>query len=242
MKTLLLSDVHANVVALEAIRAKERDADRIYCAGDLVDWGPFPREVIAWMQAHDVIGVRGNHDDVVIKRARSGEAAAARAACEAGGEITWMDHNASLLTETEIAYLEALPLARPIEIDGVTYGLTHLYRGYEEIVSLAVFDEFSRTLFPGAARGEGVKRMIFGHTHRQAIRHLAEDRLWLNPGSISYRRPDDPDQTAHYALIEDGRLSLKRLDYDRRPVMEAVAATRLTTECTRSVWFFGDRK
>jgi predicted phosphodiesterase len=64
--------------------------------------------------------------------------------------------------------------------------------------------------------------LILGHTHRQAVRYLSDDVLWLNPGSASYRRRDDPDQTAHYATIVDGRISLHRLDYHRSPLYQAV--------------------
>ena len=46
MKALILSDVHSNVIALEAIWAREGDADAIYCAGDLVDYGVYPRETL----------------------------------------------------------------------------------------------------------------------------------------------------------------------------------------------------
>jgi hypothetical protein len=62
MKALILSDVHSNIVALEAIWAREGDADAIYCAGDLVDYGVYPRETLAWMRAHNVVCVQGNHD------------------------------------------------------------------------------------------------------------------------------------------------------------------------------------
>ena len=241
MKTLIISDVHANVVALEAILAREPDCDRIYCAGDLVDWGPFPREVIAWMQAHRVTCVRGNHDDEIIKRFRSGEAAKTHASYQTGGETNWADHNANVLTGADVAYLEALPLALTVTIDGESYGLTHLYNDYQEIVSLAAFADFSRSRFPTPAGTDGVTRMIFGHTHRQSIRQFADDRLWLNPGSVSYRRLDDPDQTAHYALIMDGRISLRRLAYDLSPLRTALASVRLTREASRSQQFFSER-
>lgn len=49
MKALILSDIHSNIYALEAIWNKERDSDLILCAGDLVDYGPFPQEVLAWV-------------------------------------------------------------------------------------------------------------------------------------------------------------------------------------------------
>lgn len=48
---------------------------------------------------------------------------------------------------------------------------------------------------------------------------------WINPGSISYRRPDDPDKTAHYAVILDGNIQLKSIAYDR--TLQLAEAKRL---------------
>ena len=55
MKALILSDLHSNIHALEAIWARERDSDAIYCAGDLVDYGPFPNEVLDWVRQRRVV-------------------------------------------------------------------------------------------------------------------------------------------------------------------------------------------
>ena len=65
MKLLILSDVHGNVDALRAIWKEEQDSDKIYCAGDLTDYGAFPEEVIRWMREHHAEVVCGNHDRFV---------------------------------------------------------------------------------------------------------------------------------------------------------------------------------
>lgn len=62
VKVLVLSDVHANVYALEAVWKKEKDSDIVYCAGDLVDYGPYPGEAIGWMRERGALCVQGNHD------------------------------------------------------------------------------------------------------------------------------------------------------------------------------------
>ena len=66
MKALVVSDIHSNIYALQAIWEQEHDSDVIYCAGDLVDYGPFPSEVIQWVREHEVICVGGNHDAWVV--------------------------------------------------------------------------------------------------------------------------------------------------------------------------------
>ena len=52
MKLLIISDIHGNIDALEAVWAADGWADQIYCAGDLTDYGVFPKQVIAWLKEH----------------------------------------------------------------------------------------------------------------------------------------------------------------------------------------------
>jgi len=221
MKALILSDIHANIYALEAVHRAEPDADAIYCTGDLVDYGPYPRQVIQWARDHKLIATQGNHDRWLTANYRNGKA------CEtmAPEERMWVHHNISLLDDDEIQYLESLPVAMAFELDGQGYAMTHLYREYEEIVSLDVFDRFAAQIAEGVQPAP--RRLILGHTHRQAVRYLADDTLWLNPGSVSYRRPDDPDTTAHYATITDGAISLHRVAYDLAPLQQVVRTIQL---------------
>ena len=222
MKTLLISDIHSNIHALEAIWAQEGDSDKIFCTGDLVDYGPFPCEVLAWIRNHEAKCTSGNHDLWVAKHFRAGNFIG-NTNIE---DRTWAVYNASQLSEGDVQFLESLPDVITFQLDDTWYGMTHLYKGYEEIVSLDAFSTFRSTRFKGLP-GEGFMHLILGHTHRQAVRYLSDDIYWLNPGSVSYRRPDDPDQTAHYATITDGVISLKRLAYDLEPIREYIQGISL---------------
>lgn len=237
MKTLILSDIHSNIYALEAIWRQENDCDLVACTGDLVDYGSYPREVVAWMKAHKVICTMGNHDQWVAMQFRTGSFFESMPV----EERTWAHHNASLLTEADVAFLESLPIAATLQLDGTGYGLTHLYQEYDEIVSLHAFMNFRAGAFKGAAAND-FKRLILGHTHRQSVRYLSDEVLWLNPGSVSYRRRDDPDQTAHYITITDRVISLKRQAYDLEPLRKAVQGVSLKeSEMQVTRWFFGNR-
>lgn len=233
MKALVLSDIHSNIHALEAIWAQEYDSDLICCTGDLVDYGPCPAEVIAWIQAHDVWCVQGNHDRFLAFIFRESKELNQLPV----EERAWVHHNASLLGESEIRFLEELPQQMCFELDGIHYGLRHLYRDYEEIVSLHAFNEFITNNFTEPKPGP-IQRLILGHTHRQAVRYLSNEELWLNPGSVSYRRKDDPDQTTHYATIIDGHISLERLSYDIRPVRASMRQANLKASEMRHIQLF----
>lgn len=237
MKTLILSDIHSNIYALEAIWAKEHDCDLTLCAGDLVDYGPYPREVIDWVRAHNVRCVQGNHDAWVAALYRQ----AARLEDVPVEERTWALLNVNTLEEADIQYLAALPKALTIHLDGVAYGVKHMYRDYEEIVSRHAFEQFCGEAFDHSTPA-GVTRLILGHTHRQGIRFLSDERFWLNPGSASYRRKDDPDQSAHYATITDGWVSLKWAAYDVAPLRRFVQGAQLKeSELAVANFFFGPR-
>jgi putative phosphoesterase len=236
-KTLILSDIHSNIYALEAIWKDEGDSDRVYCTGDLVDYGPFPREVLNWVRDHGVICTQGNHDRWLVVNYQSG-ILLEHLALE---ERAWVHHNAALLSDNDIQYLSSLPRAVRFQQAGVQYGLTHLYKDYLEIDNVAAFDEFCERAFPGT-NPHPISCLILGHTHRQKVCRLSDDRMWFNPGSVSYRRRDDPDQTAHYALIIDGEIKLKKKPYDLSPLRRYVNGVSLKeSELEVARWFFGQR-
>ncbi len=233
MKTLILSDIHSNIVALEAIWAREHDADLIYCAGDLVDYGTHPREVLDWVQAHQVVCVQGNHDRHVAETCV--EAALWHVPDSA---LQWRHHNARRLTTADADFLATLPRAVTFELDGIQYGMTHLYQNYEFILSRHAYHTFCAKRFPN----QTIDRLIVGHTHRQAVMILGDQKLWLNPGSVSYCRLDDPDQQAHYMVIMDGQIEFRSVSYDHLSVYAEVIQQHLTPEELRVTrWFFGPR-
>ena len=237
MKILILSDIHSNIYALESIWDKEQDSDIVYCTGDLVDYGPYPREVLNWVRGHDVTCTQGNHDMWLVENYRSGKLLDLVPPVERA----WVHHNASLLGDDDIQFLSSLPVAISFQHEGVNYGMTHLYKDYEEIESIHAFNEFCLQRFV-ELENPPTSRLIFGHTHRQGIRTLSDDLLWLNPGSVSYRRPDDPDQTAHYATIQDGIISLKRKSYDLNPLQRYIQGVALKdSEMKVFERFFGSR-
>ena len=65
MKLLIISDLHANIDALHAIWERESDADVVLCVGDVVDWGFYPHETIAWLRERNAVVVY-EYDGVVV--------------------------------------------------------------------------------------------------------------------------------------------------------------------------------
>lgn len=219
MKLLIISDIHSNIDSLEAILKQEKDSDIIYCAGDLVDVGFHPKEVLDCIRANGIITVKGNHDELVIQTYRSGK----HLEDIPNEELTWPIVNARELNEEDIVFLEELPDMVQFEADGITYCMQHFYEGYKILENHYQFSQFwLHQTGEDVDSGPRQKRVIVGHTHRQIVAYVHNDRLWMNPGSVGYNRPDDPSIAAHYITITDGRIELKQLVHEK-----SISRTRL---------------
>lgn len=242
MKILVISDIHANIDALNAVLEKESDYDILCCAGDYTDYGIDPVEVIKKMNSlRNAVLVYGNHDLHVLNTYESKEWKNVKA-----GQYKWVHYNCERLDASAVAWMKQLQRTGYFEADGWQYGIQHQYdSGYGIIESRHAFQEYWEKNYSRAC-GEK-RRLIFGHTHRQCIHILGENMEWLNPGSVSYRRPDDPDKSAHYAVIVDGNIQLRHIPYDRSRQLEKAkefikSDKMMRTEIQDFMFFFGDAK
>ena len=236
MKALILSDIHANIDALKAVVAAEPDADAIYCAGDLVDYGLNPKEVLDFVQKHNIITVQGNHDRRLIRV--HGE----NAPFDPAGPYNFVDYCNQLVDEDDIQYLRSLPVELCWEMDGIEYFMTHMYdtEYYNMILSRTQFMDYWREKYPNSDPDKE-HRIIFGHTHRANILQLDDKMLWINPGSASYRRPDDPTKNADYAVIENGAIRLRSIPYEKKHLYEQVLSLNLDEDEKKvGLFFFGE--
>lgn len=204
MKILLVSDIHSNIHALNAVLAAEPDSDAIYCTGDLVDVGFHPQEVVDRVREVGIICVQGNHDRHVIQ------------SHEAGWDPDlppkdFRELNARLLDAGAIRYLKELPERLHFSHDGVSYLLQHLYRGYDLIQTIMEFDAFwgDTPIAEGASR----RAVILGHTHHPGVFWMRDDACWINPGSVGYNRPGDPSIATRYVTVTDGHARIHHLEH-----------------------------
>jgi diadenosine tetraphosphatase ApaH/serine/threonine PP2A family protein phosphatase len=223
MRYLVLTDIHGNVDALEAVLAAAGAVDRHLVLGDVVGYGAGPNEVIERVQALAPAAIiRGNHDKVIagIEVPESFNPAALQSAA-------W---TADALTPEHRAWLAALPQGPAIVDDLVE--ICHGMPGDE--------DEYLFTPRDAARALDTARRPVclFGHTHVPACYILSLDepemlvvedtghgapvelslderrRFVVNPGAVG--QPRDGDPRAAYAIYDDtGRtLALHRTAYD----------------------------
>jgi diadenosine tetraphosphatase ApaH/serine/threonine PP2A family protein phosphatase len=221
MRRLIVSDIHANLEALEAVLADAKGLyDEIVCCGDLVGYGASPAEIVEWARKDVSLIVRGNHDRV----------------CAGLDDHDWFNSKAQAavrwtvneLTEDQLAWLAALP-AGPLFVDG--FMLAHgspadedaYLMEYEEVYTLV----------------EMLVRPIcfIGHTHFQGAWTWYRDDLYALQGPVAGRsetvhqlspqnhylinsgsvgQPRDRDPRAAYAIWDSAtrELYLRRIAYD----------------------------
>jgi putative phosphoesterase len=218
MKVLVVSDIHANWPALQAIREA---ADAVVCLGDLVSYGPFPRECIQWVRDHAAYVIRGNHDTALGFGVDPRVSAAARPLANA----TLLCHRQALSAD-EIAFLRDLPTEIRLLFDGFSVAAVHASPTNH------LFDWHLTPDMPDEDLATAVKTvdtdlLLLGHTHLPMQRRIGT-MLVLNPGSVG--QPLDADPRASYAVIQDGAPEIRRVPYDLDATVAGIRAMGLAAD------------
>ena len=210
MRLAIISDVHANLAALEVI---QESYDFLLCLGDLVDYGPWPREAIHWVQEHAFKVIRGNHDQAL---AYDVDCHCSPVMKEAS--VTTRAWHAQVLSAEEKAYLRGLPLSERLELGGASFFLAHASPAGDLYKYLR--PELSAEALAEEIQGIDADFICIGHTHLPMLRHLDKSVI-VNPGSVGQPRHGDP--RASYIVWEDGEIRFHRIPYDTAKVIAALA-------------------
>lgn len=228
MRIAVLSDIHANLHALDAVLEAAGAVDAIWHLGDVVGYGPDPDGVVERLRDVGARGVRGNHD---------------AAAC-GGSEIDWfnpearraMEWTRTAIAPSTLVWLSELPARRTIDGCELVHG--SLREPLWEYVTSVPVARANLALL-NAPIG------LHGHTHLP-VAFLEEDgrvdvvgpgpgselqlrarRALLNPGSVGQPRDGDPD--ASYMVLDPaaGLVAWHRVQYDIEAVQHAMQAAGL---------------
>jgi putative phosphoesterase len=205
MRILVVSDIHGNWPALAAIHEPH---DVCLCLGDLVDYGPDPALCVRWAMEHAHFAIRGNHDHGVAQGVPVAGENGYRYLTRVSRPLMW-----DALGPDERRYLLQLPVTRRITLGGKRFLMVHA-------TPRDPLDEYlMQDPKPWAKRVHNVEADIVcvGHSHIQ-FNLTAEGVVVINPGSVG--QPRDGDPRAAYAIIDDNKIELKRVEY---PVEETIA-------------------
>jgi predicted phosphodiesterase len=237
MSIALISDIHANLPALEAVLTDldARQVAQVYHLGDLVGYAPWPNEVVDLLSQRGIVGVSGNYDSTV---------AAAYRHCGCRYE----DPRQEALSHESYAWtlgactaatrrrLGALPFRLDVRPSGAHVGgpTVTLVHGTPTLNTVYWTedrpDDFCRKM-AGVAGLRAGDVIAFGHTHKAW--HRAVDGVhFVNTGSVG--RPKDGDPRAGYVLLDVGAdgvgVEHVRVAYDVRRAMDAILASALPDE------------
>jgi len=214
MKTLILSDVHANWPALEAVLGAEPNVDQIVCLGDLVNYGPQPAECVAWaMQLRPGSRIiQGNHDAAFGRdddpRCTPAYQWLAKAMQSATTHLLTREMKQFL---TQLPAMDWFPLGEAECVACHAIPSDPLYGYLSEQSALTLWEsEINVAGHPDL--------LLLGHTH-VPMKTQFQRTLVINPGSVG--QPKHGDSRAAYAVWEDGTVTLRRVAY---PVDETIRA------------------
>ncbi len=223
----LISDVHANLPALEAVLADAhmRGASVVLHAGDLTGYGPFPDEVINLVRERHIISVIGNYDLSVLSRKWKKGKPASR---EKQLAMRWAYHQ---ISGENRSWLASLPRKIRMCVRGIPLILTH--GSPDSLTEYLDYGTPDTRLYEIAAAEQG-KVIITGHSHRAAAREV-EGVWFINAGSVG--RPEDGDPRACYALLTVDPFSIIhiRVPYEIDRTVEAIRHRHLPDAFARIV-------
>jgi len=215
MRILIISDIHSNLTALDAVLTDAGEFDAAWCLGDLVGYGPDPNECIAKVRAlPNLRCIIGNHDAAALDQIDT-----KTFNLEARQALEWTQKT---LTETSVSFLSSLQ--QKIEINNVT--LTHgsprhpVWEYLMDSQTAALnFDYFStpycfvgHTHLPVVYTRKEKKLVVYKPTPNNKI--TLSPRTIINPGSVG--QPRDHDPRAAYVIYNPGENTwdYRRLTYD----------------------------
>lgn len=238
MRIALISDIHANLPALQAVLREldaRHDVGAIYHLGDLVGYAPWPNEVVEMIARRGITGVAGNYDSTVAADYKHCGCKYEDPKQEELSHLSYAWTRERVTAETKRS-LGALPFRldlRPLggHIAGPRLVLVHgaptlntLYWTEERD------DDFCRKMIARAGAESG-DVLAFGHTHLPWQR-IVDGVLLVNVGSVG--RPKDGDPRACYVLLDlgDGAPSVEfvRVGYDVAKAQGAIRESGLPVE------------
>lgn len=238
MRNALVSDIHANLPALDAVLrdiAERSDADATYHLGDLVGYAPWPNEVVARLRENRIAGVAGNYDSTVATDYKHCGCRYEDAHQEELSHLSYAWTRAHVTADTK-THLAALPFRidlRPLggHISGPTVTLLH---GNQVLNTVYVTDDRSNDFLVKMASSVGARAgdiVAFGHTHKPWYREV-DGVHFVNTGSVG--RPKDGDRRAGYVVLDvsaaGARVDFRRVAYDVEQAANAIVASTLPSE------------
>ncbi len=236
MRTAIVSDIHANLEALQAVLAhiEAEKVEDIVCLGDIIGYGPQPLECLDVAIERFRWNLMGNHEEAVLYGAIAFNPKAKMA-------IDWTRDQLNLPSEPSDTRNLRWKFLGDLKVQVVENGRLFVHASPRDPVREYIFPTDVLDVDKMKSIFRRVETVCFiGHTHIPGVIHeggrftppredrfefpLAplEEKLLVNVGSVG--QPRDGDYRASYAVLEDDRLTFFRVDYDVEKTIERIQA------------------
>lgn len=243
MKVAVISDLHSNREALEAVFAhiREQGLETIYCLGDVVGYGPEPEFCVDLVRGHARLCLMGNHDDALLNDASDFNPHARVAieytrarmqprwysASEKKARWEWLKGLPLVYQEGRFTFVHGSPRDPVREYVLPTDGML-----IPEKLQ-AVFESFSGIAVGGHTHHPGVHDESSSFTglekrERFTFRFAPGRKYFVNVGSTG--QPRDGDPRACYAVLEDEQVTWHRVQYDFRVTQKKILDTGVLSD------------
>lgn len=240
MRIALLSDIHANLPAMEAVLANidGRKPDAVYCLGDLVGYNVWPNEVVQAIRSRNIATLAGNHD---LKVAMPG------AEKDSQIEITGKNYAYSIVGNEERNYLLTLPahIRLEFQLNGEKVNVLFVH-GSPRNVSEYLLEDMEASFLSKIMLEANADILCFGHSHKPYHRIINTGtngenyfRHAINIGSVG--KPKDSNPKGCYVILtiypeysttnkEALQVEFIRFEYDVEKAAKAVEHSPLPNE------------
>jgi len=243
MKVAIISDLHSNREALEAVFAhiREQGISTLYCLGDVVGYGPEPEFCVDLVRGHAKVCLMGNHDEalfhdasdfnpharIAIEYTREKMRPRWYSSSERKGRWKWLRELPLVHKEGRFTFVHGSPRDPVREYVLSTDGFLNPSK------LSAIFDSFDDIAIGGHTHHPGMHSEDLRFTgldgRDQLTLPLPEGRkFFINVGSTG--QPRDGDNRACYAVLEDDQVSWFRVNYDFRSTMDKIMNTGQLSE------------
>ncbi len=203
MRCLVITDIHGNIDALNAIEEK---FDRLLVLGDLVDYGGAPEEAVSWVRERNATSISGNHDFAMATGADCRSSPLSYAL-----SVATRTHFRPLMSPESMDYLRSLPAGSTYLAESAVLHMIHATPRDPLFEYLSGDAPESEWLAAVGELKDKEEWLFLGHTHKPFIRKIGKLTV-VNPGSLGM--PIDGDTRGCLAVWDDGKVALKRFRYD----------------------------
>ena len=228
MKLAIISDIHANLHALQAVWAdlEAMKPDAVYCLGDLIGYGVHPNETIEFIRERQIPTIMGNYDEGVGFDMHDCGCIYKDPVQDRLGKRS-LEWTQKITSRENKAYLQSLPMQLRLEEHSPSLLLLH---GSPRKINEYIYEDRPGATFERISKLAGTDIILFGHTHLPYQKKVAEI-LFINCGSVG--KPKDGNSQAGYVMLNIGKRSdveFRRVTYDVGAAAKAIRESDMPNE------------